>query len=139
MKRIPTTAPATTLSTKEYAKMEPFILPLVRKLNELGIATISSCEGHPDRGSLPYIIIDHEHTDPNSFLTLVKLLAKYNSMRVGTLVEWMLCPGLTVTYGTGRLCTYLTLRHPGRDVEHIELMRGSITRLAEALHLAQGT
>lgn len=122
-----------------YAEMEPLIRPLVRALNEWGIATIGSCDGHLTASPHPWVIIDYKNTNPSALVHFIDLLAEHNQKHSGTLLEWELLPQFAKMYDNAGL--FLSL-HPGkRNPEHyafhLSVMQDGIQKLVEHLCAAR--
>lgn len=61
---------------KPYSYIEPGIEPLVKALNETGIAsTVASCEGHCRIMSRPYVYF----SAPNEYAAIIEKLCRENS------------------------------------------------------------
>lgn len=114
--------------------MEPHIQPLVRVLNEAGLFTVGSCEGHHDRKqSYPWVLIDHKASHPLLYVALAERIADYNLKNHGTLLEWTLHPNFAQMYGKGGLYTYLRPFDRGYHRSHLKTIQMGIAKFVEHL------
>ena len=93
------------LSVKpDYEKIEPKIRELVRSLNELGIQTYSSCEGHnAAMHYIPHVMFDVRSFDQDGFNKLVLAVGMLNESLGDN--EWTFFPNSLI--GNGK--PFLTL------------------------------
>lgn len=125
------------LTEAEYLAMDAKICPLVKCLNQNGIVTFASCEGHFTEGcdSLPYVYIEIYKTDPTRIVWLIEQLSRYNLKHNATYLVWILHPAWSMMYYVKQhgLALRFLRENPHHDHGLFEIMQGSIPRLCEFL------
>ncbi|MEK9200783.1 MAG: hypothetical protein AAB909_02280 [Patescibacteria group bacterium] len=123
--------PTSTLKPN-LAELDPKIVPLVSTINEFGLPTYYSCEGHSSgnliQSSVPLVVITPEASQEqtNLFMRFLGMVGMHNSYcRSSEDVPWMIFPN-----GNPSLSFVLK---PLQNYQKIGVLHGGIIKLVDNL------
>lgn len=119
--------------TPDYDRIDSNIRDLVKVINDLGIETYASCEGHLDTrcSQVPYVLFNICGSTEHSFCHLVQAVGTLNN--IFDINDWIFVPNNRVGNGS----PFLTLRPKYSQKETsaiLKLRHQQVVKLVEILN-----
>lgn len=120
--------------TPDYSVLDPKIVPLVKAINDLGLSTSYSCEGHGDKSGLiqspyPMVVVVPEPTDDGAMrvLRFIGMFGIWNTnCHDSDDVEWTIMPN-------GNPSLTFIVRPSRHNAYSLEVLHSGVVAFADAL------